>query len=76
MRSVSIRINGKRVSRRTVARSRKRAVTLRLSSKRKRNTVVVSVRTRDGKTLTERRTYTKCKRKAKKRRSTRRRSRG
>ena len=74
VRSVTIRINGKRVSRRTVARARKRAVTLRLSSKRKRNTVVVTVRTRDRKTLTERRTYTKCK-KAKKRRSTKRRKR-
>jgi hypothetical protein len=75
VRSVRITVNGKRVSRRLATRSRRRTVTLRLSSRRKRNTVVVTVRTRDGRVLRERRSYTKCKKRAGKRRKARRRTR-
>ena len=61
IKAVSVRVNGKRVVRRTKRRGITRAATLRLSSKRKVNTVVVTVRTTDGRLLTEWRQYRHCK---------------
>jgi len=59
-KALSVRVNGKRVIRRTRARTLFRPATLRLSKKRKKNIVIASVRLSDGRLLTEWRRYTHC----------------
>ena len=61
IKALSVRVNGKRVVRRTKAKGITKPVTLKLSKKADPNLVVVTVRTRDGRLLTEWRQYARCK---------------
>ena len=65
IKALSVRINGKRVIRRTSRKTLLKPATLKLSAKRKVNTVVVTVRTTDGRLLTEWRQYRHCKKTSK-----------